>query len=366
VTLQADVNETEGKTWLEIRVKDTGIGIPKERQDKIFEQFFQSDTPGGFLNQGSGIGLAITKEFVKLCNGTIVVESEVNQGSCFILRLPFVLLPPVITTIPLETRTREVPVLTPTEGKQTILLVEDNDDFRFYLKENLKTYYNIIEAVDGRAGWQATLSAHPDLVVSDINMPVMDGLELCKKIMEDNRTRQIPVILLTAMTGEEEQLRGLETGASDYMVKPFNFEIMLSRISNILTRKVPVKHVIGKPEVADSSHVPTPDEIFMQKALDIVEKNLSNASFSVEELSRELCMNRVSVYRRVFSLTGLTPIEFIRTIRLQRAAQLLSKTGMNITEVAYEVGFNNPKYFTKYFKMAYHMRPSAYVAAMRK
>jgi signal transduction histidine kinase/ligand-binding sensor domain-containing protein/DNA-binding response OmpR family regulator len=366
VTLQADVNETAGKTWLEIKVKDTGIGIPKERQDKIFEQFFQSDTPGGFLNQGSGIGLAITKEFVKLCNGTIVVESEVNQGSCFTLRLPFVLLPPVITTIPLEARTREVPVLTPTAGKQTILLVEDNDDFRFYLKENLKTYYNIIEAVDGRAGWQATLSAHPDLVVSDINMPVMDGLELCKKIMEDNRTRQIPVILLTAMTGEEEQLRGLETGASDYMVKPFNFEIMLSRINNILVRKIPVKHIIGKPEVADSSHVPTPDEIFMQKALDIVEKNLSNTSFSVEELSRELCMNRVSVYRRVFSLTGLTPIEFIRTIRLQRAAQLLSKTGMNVTEVAYEVGFNNPKYFTKYFKMAYHMLPSAYVAVMRK
>jgi signal transduction histidine kinase/DNA-binding response OmpR family regulator/streptogramin lyase len=379
VTLEADVKETAGQTWLEISVKDTGIGIPKERQDKIFEQFFQSDTPGVFLNQGSGLGLAITKEFVKLCHGTIVVESEINEGSCFTLRLPFAPLPPLITQESIRERLvtakvvveeepvkREIMPAVAAAGKQTILLVEDNDDFRFYLKENLKTYYNIIEAVNGLAGWQSTLSAHPDLVVSDINMPEMDGIELCKKITNDNRTKQIPVILLTAMAGEEEQLRGLETGASDYMVKPFNFEIMLSRINNILVRKVPVKHVIGKSETAETTHVPTPDEIFMQKALNIVEMQLSNASFSVEELSRELCMNRVSVYRRVFSLTGLTPIEFIRTVRLQRAAQLLTQTGMNITEVAYEVGFNNPKYFTKYFKMAYHMRPSAYAAAMRK
>jgi DNA-binding response OmpR family regulator len=250
--------------------------------------------------------------------------------------------------------------------KPTVLLVEDNNDFRFYLKDNLKAYYEIIEAADGGTGWQKTLSAHPHLVVSDINMPVMDGFELCKKIKHDPRTRQTPVILLTAMAAEEEQLKGLEAGAADYMVKPFNFEILLSRMRNLLARQAPAKQVIGLPETAVTAHVLSPDEKFMQKALEIVEKHLSDPGFSVEALSRELCMNRVSVYRRIFSLTGHSPVEFIRSIRLQRAAQLLSKTGMNVTEVAYEVGFNNPKYFARYFKMAYHMLPSAYVAAMRK
>ncbi|SFE01123.1 Signal transduction histidine kinase [Chitinophaga sp. CF118] len=367
VTVVADVTETADKTWLEIKVIDTGIGIPAERQDKIFEQFFQSDVSAGFVNQGSGIGLAITKEFVKLCNGTITVESEVNKGSSFIVRLPFELLPFNIAESLPEATVSEIEPSSSVKKEQTVLLVEDNEDFRFYLKENLKAFYNIIEAEDGISGWQKTLSAHPDLVVSDINMPGSDGISLCRKIKQDTRTRQIPVILLTAMAGEEQQLRGLETGAADYMIKPFSFEIMLSRVRNILASQAPVKYVIGQPESDNNIvHVPTPDEKFMQKVQDIVVKNLSNASFSVEELSRELCMNRVSVYRRIFALTGKTPIEFIRAMRLQRAAELLTKTGMNITEVAYEVGFNNPKYFARYFKMAYNVLPSSYMAAMRK
>ncbi|WP_223233334.1 hybrid sensor histidine kinase/response regulator transcription factor [Chitinophaga sp. CF418] len=381
VSVEMTASSIDDKTWLEIRVKDTGIGIPPERHEKVFEQFFQSDMPGGFVNRGSGIGLAITKEFVKLNSGTITVESEVNKGSCFIVKLPFEPSgEPATQTEPVLVASA-IPVAKPEEEvlplpaddlnelateKQTILLIEDNDDFRFYLKENLKAYYNITEAADGGAGWQKTLSGHPDLVVSDINMPVMDGVELCGKIKHDNRTRHIPVILLTAMAGEEEQLKGLETGAADYMVKPFNFEIMLSRIRNLLARQTLVKHIIGSPETTGEGHVPSPNEKFLEKVLAIVEKNLSNAGFSVEELSRELCMNRVSVYRRIFSLTGQTPVEFIRTVRLKKAAQLLSKTEMNVTEVAYEVGFNNPKYFTKYFKMAYNMLPSAYVASMRK
>lgn len=383
VSVEMNTTSTDDKTWLEIKVKDTGIGIPPERHEKVFEQFFQSDMPGGFVNRGSGIGLAITKEFVKLNNGTITVESETNKGSCFTVKLPFEpsaepapqTAPVHISSIAPVERVREnilpAPVNStkekePATEKQTILLIEDNDDFRFYLKENLKDYFHIIEAADGGAGWQKTLSGHPDLVVSDINMPVMDGMELCRKIKHDNRTRHIPVILLTAMAGEEEQLKGLETGAADYMVKPFNFEIMLSRVRNLLARQAMVRHIIGTPETAETGHVSSPNEKFLEKVLAIVEKNLSNAGFSVEELSRELCMNRVSVYRRIFSLTGQTPVEFIRTVRLKKAAQLLSKTEMNVTEVAYEVGFNNPKYFAKYFKMAYNMLPSAYLATMRK
>lgn len=363
VTVSADITETADKAWLEIKVTDTGIGIPEERQEKIFEQFFQHDISVGFMNQGTGIGLAITKEFVKLSNGTITVESEVNKGSSFIVRLPFELLPFTVTA---DEAAPEIITSSGGVKEQTVLLVEDNDDFRFYLKENLKAFYNIIEAADGISGWQKTLSVHPDLVVSDINMPGADGISLCRKIKQDTRTRHIPVILLTAMAEEDQQLIGLETGAADYMIKPFSFEIMLSRMRNILASQAPVKYVIGQQEAGDPVHVPTPDEIFMEKVMEIVGKNLSNTSFSVEELSRELCMNRVSVYRRIFSLTGKSPIEFIRAMRLQRAAELLIKTGKSITEVAYEVGFNNPKYFARYFKTAYKVLPSAYAASMRK
>ncbi|WP_298711093.1 response regulator, partial [Chitinophaga sp.] len=253
----------------------------------------------------------------------------------------------------------------PRKGKRkpTILLVEDTEDFRFYLKENLQEYYNVLEASNGEAGWQAALSAQPDLVVSDINMPGMDGLALCRKIRSNARTRQIPVILLTAMGEEAVQLEGLDAGADDYLVKPFSFEIMLSRVRNLLERKAPVQYLI--PKDAEPAQL-SADEKFMQRALEIVETHLSDADFSVEALSRELHMNRVSVYKRVYALTGQPPIEFIRSVRLRRAADLLLKTEMNIAEVAYEVGFNNPKYFARYFKMAYHMLPSAYATAMRK
>lgn len=374
VTVNMRVTQTDGKALMEIKVEDTGIGIPKERQEKIFERFFQSESPGTMVSQGSGIGLAITREFVKLANGSVTVESEEDKGSCFTVTLPFEVseapgeeppAPEIHLPQPLAVAETTEADRQEDRNKKTVLLVEDNDDFRFYLKENLKAFYEIIEAADGKAGWQKALSAHPDLVVSDINMPQMDGMDLCRKIKNDNRTRHIPVILLTAMAGEQEQLLGLEAGAVDYMVKPFNFEIMLSRVRNILSRQTPVKLVIGQPS-ANTEQGPSPDEKFLQRALEIVEKQLSNPDFSVEELSRELCMNRVSVYRRIFSVTGQTPVEFIRAVRLRKAAQLLARTEMNVTEVAYEVGFNNPKYFAKYFKIAYKMLPSAYSATMRK
>ncbi|RPD42034.1 hybrid sensor histidine kinase/response regulator transcription factor [Chitinophaga barathri] len=367
VSVTAEVTPEPDQAILELKVKDTGIGMPAEQLEKIFERFFQSDQPGQYVNQGSGIGLAITREFVKLHNGTIAVESEADKGTSFTVRLPFT---------PAGQAEAEVPALPQKQvflsnGKkknkkrQTILIVEDNEDFRFYLKDNLREYYDIIEAPDGAAGWQQALAQLPDLVVSDITMPVMDGVELCRKMAGDARTRNIPVILLTAQTAEEEQLKGLETGAADYLIKPFNFEIMLSRVRNLLARQAPVQLVIPQKEPEGANGL-SGDEKFMQRALEIVEKHLSDPAFSVEALSRELCMNRVSVYKRIFALTGHPPIEFIRTVRLQKAAMLLTKTEMNITEVAYEVGFNNPKYFARYFKMAYHMLPSAYATAMRK
>ncbi len=384
ISVEVSVEKNNSDASVEIRVRDTGIGIKQDKLDKIFDRFFQSEIPGTLLNKGSGIGLAITKEFVKMHNGSIKVESETEKGSCFTIALPFKIEDASETQKPLDIETEEASereveqplLLSGVESlkhakdskKQTILLVEDNEDFRFYLKDNLREFYNILEAENGKTGWQKTLSEHPDLIVSDISMPVMDGIDLCKKIKKDVRTKQIPVILLTALTGEEQLLKGLETGASDYMTKPFNFEVMLSRIKNILSQQQSLKKTFAKQVDAKASDIPTdsPNEKFIQQALQIVEKNISNPGFSVEELSRELCMSRVAVYKRIFALTEKAPIEFIRSVRLERAAQLLGITQMTIAEVAYEVGFNNPKYFTKYFKAAYGILPSVYIAEKRK
>ena len=364
--------------YLQLAVKDTGIGISKDKQDKIFERWFQSDIPGSMLNQGSGIGLAITREFVKLHNGSIHVSSEPDRGSCFTVLLPvpddavplFETRPAseAIATSPSSIASADVPAIPVVHGgppghkKATILLVEDNEDFRFYLKDNLKEIFTILEASDGKEGWQKTLGAHPDLVVSDISMPEMDGIDLCRKIKDDRRTTFIPVILLTALIGEEQQLRGLKTGASDYMTKPFNFEILISKIHNLLTQQDTARRTWQRQVQAHPAgvSVESPDEKFVRLALDIVQKNISNADFSVEEMSRALYLSRVALYKRILSLTGQTPIEFIRSIRLKRAAQLLEKSSFTIAEIAYEVGFNNPKYFSRYFKAEFGMLPSAY------
>jgi signal transduction histidine kinase/ligand-binding sensor domain-containing protein/DNA-binding response OmpR family regulator len=352
--------EAKGPT-LVLNVNDTGIGIEKDKQEKIFERFFQNEIPGSMVNQGSGIGLAITWEFVRLHNGTIRVESEPGLGSCFTVTLPVVVA---------EEPTAEPAPVLPVEGdkrgkkskKQTVLLVEDNEDFRFYLKDNLREYFHILEAVNGKEGWQKTLGAHPDLVVSDISMPEMNGIDLCRKIKEDNRTSLIPVILLTALTGEEQQLRGLETGANDYMTKPFNFEILLSKIRNLLVQQATARKTFTKQVEASPSlpRVESTDEKFIRQALELVEKNMANPDFSVEEMSRELFISRVALYKRLLALTGKTPIEFIRSVRLKRAAQLLEKSRQTVSEVAYEVGFNNPKYFSRYFKAEFGVLPSAY------
>ncbi|NII27273.1 response regulator [Pseudoflavitalea sp. X16] len=376
VTVALHPEEKEaGKPYLAIQVKDTGIGIPKEKQEKIFERFFQHETPGSIVNQGSGIGLSITKEFVKLHNGYIMVDSEPEKGSCFTVWLPVqtaIIAAPAtalnghaVAEALLEPEAPEqeveaVPAEVSNNRKKTLLLVEDNEDFRFYLKDNLRQYFTILEAADGKEGWQKALGHHPDLVVSDISMPEMSGTDLCRKIKKDQRTSHIPVILLTALAGEEQQLKGLETGANDYLTKPFNFEILLSRIRNLLTQQAIARKTFEKRiEVnpADVS-VASPDEQFLHQVMEMIEKNMSNPDFSVEELSRGVYMSRVALYKKVLALTGKTPIEFIRSVRLKRAAQLLEKSQMTVAEIAYEVGFNNPKYFSKYFKSEYHVLPS--------
>jgi signal transduction histidine kinase/ligand-binding sensor domain-containing protein/DNA-binding response OmpR family regulator len=416
VSVDAEYQAEIEIVMLSVKVTDTGIGIAPDKQEKIFERFFQNDVPDTILNQGSGIGLAITQEFVRMHNGSLSVQSQLDKGSCFIVSLPFIPLPaallqpaevlstealtasaamwspgegalPAVFRPPAEVPqiTAAVPDLsgpqagagataaatadpgkTPPPGdgakKGTLLIVEDNEDFRFYLKDNLRRHYSIIEAADGKEGWRKALAEHPDLIVSDISMPMMNGIDLCKKILADERTCQIPVILLTAMTGEGAELKGLQTGAIDYIIKPFNFELLLSKIRNVLAHNDTVRKTYQRQVQATPAavQITSAEEAFVRNVLEVIEMNMGNPEFSVGELSVKFHASRSTFYKRLLLLTGKTPIEFIRHIRLKRAAELLEKSQLTVSEIAYTVGFNNPKNFSQYFKMEFDRIPSAY------
>ncbi|HTJ52495.1 MAG TPA: two-component regulator propeller domain-containing protein [Cyclobacteriaceae bacterium] len=368
--------------YLQIDVSDTGIGIPADKLDKIFEAFFQTDLPKSIVNVGSGIGLSITKEFVRIHGGYIKVTSEVGKGSTFRIMLP---VPEIsheailIDDAPLmldEEEGLSPHTILPDESiekqngktnKKSLLLVEDNDDFRFYLKDNLKFMYTVYEASNGIEGWNQVLSIQPDLIVSDIMMPEMNGIELCLKIKSDERVSHTPVILLTARSSEEQRLEGFKTGADDYITKPFNFEVLEARINNLLRQREKSQKIFRKTLDVKSSELQiTPLDVkLVEDAVKCVEKNISSPNFSVEDLGTELGISRAYVFRKIQALTGKTPLEFIRTIRMQHAAQLLEKSQLSVREIAYKVGFNNPKYFTKYFKEQFNMLPSDYASSKK-
>ncbi|MFX1705577.1 two-component regulator propeller domain-containing protein [Chitinophaga sp. CC14] len=368
-----------GLQWVLITVKDTGIGIPKDKREKVFDHFFQTNTSSAILNQGTGIGLSITKEFVKMHGGSIEVESESGQGAAFFIQLPLKIAE---QHIPLSSQPEETqpgipeqqeisgvsPAVQSFSEMSTILLVEDNEDFRFYLKDNLRNSYKVIEAINGKDGWQKALALHPHLIVSDITMPQMDGISLLQKLKSDKRTSHIPVILLTALTNEAQQISGLETGANDYLIKPFNFEILHAKIRNLLHLNHTLKNTYTKqikihaPEVQKEST----DEKLLNKIVCHLEEKLTDSQLSVESLSKEVGMSRSSLYNKLLELTGQTPVEYIRSYRLEKAMTLMQKSDMTIAEIAYQVGFSTPNYFAKSFKNKYNMLPSEFIARVKK
>lgn len=374
---------TEGVSRIiQTDISDTGIGIPEDKREKIFEPFFQTDLPKSIINTGSGIGLAITKEFVRIQGGRITVTSQEGKGSCFSVSIPVPFPPPesqaenksdqispqeMQPALEVSSAAAEPDTQDAAQKKKSLLLVEDNDDFRFYLKDNLKFEYTIYEARNGQEGWSLVLSLQPDLVVTDMMMPEMNGVELCAKIKSDERVSHIPVVLLTARSSEEQRIEGFNAGAEDYITKPFNFEVLEARINNLLRLRAKFQTQFRKTlEVKASELQITPLDVkFVDRAVKVVEANVSSPDFSVEDLAVELGISRAYVFKKTLALTGKTPLEFIRTIRLQHASQLLEKSQLSVQEVAYKVGFNNPKYFTKYFKEQYGVLPSEYAAGKR-
>jgi len=369
-TVGSTYNNADSATTLIIEVADTGIGIPEDKLDKIFTRFFRVDTTG-LVEKGTGIGLSLVAEFVKLHGGEITVKSEISKGSCFTVKLPVNESGMVIEALgpPLE-ELRNRPIVTidndqkpEVTGRSIILIAEDNDDLRFYLKDNLHNQFEILEASNGDAALELVLKYMPDLIISDIMMPGIDGLELCKRIKTDKTVCHIPLILLTAKSSEEQQLMGIEMGADDYITKPFNFQILEAKINNILSLRHNLRTVFkDKLQIEPKDITVTSlDELFMHKVLELVEKNIANTEYTIELMSHDLGMSRTLLYKKILALTGKPPLEFLRSMRLKRAALLLSKSQLNVSEIAFQVGFNDPKYFSKHFKNEFGVIPSRYI-----
>jgi signal transduction histidine kinase/ligand-binding sensor domain-containing protein/DNA-binding response OmpR family regulator len=358
---------------ISLRIADTGSGIDASQQEFIFERFFQGHELSSVLNQSNGIGLSITKEFVELHGGSITVESELGKGATFTVLLPlasYIPLPendPADASEALATAEDRKKPPKPSKKQKTgelphLLIVEDDDDFRYYLKDNLKDYYKITDVLNGKDGWYKALSCHPDLIVSDITMPYMDGIALSRKLKSDKRTSHIPIILLTGLTREEEHLKGLESGANDYLSKPFNFDILHVRIRNLLelNRTLKITYTKQLQVVPSPVEIESSSEKFLNNVVLYIERNLKNTNFSVEELSEQFGMSRGSMYNKILELTGMPPVEFIRSLKLDRAAVLLQESDLTISEVAYQAGFATPHYFTKSFKAKFNILPSDY------
>lgn len=382
VDVSLDILPAEGdcSEQLEIKISDTGVGIADADKELIFERFYQIQPKEWQKSCGSGIGLHLVKEFVSLHGGTVTILDNVVKGSVFIVILPVVrsqeqeeqekkaVMNQEVVEMNLQESLNEITDEEETENagskQPVVLIVDDSNDFRLFMRDSLQAEYIVEEASDGNKAWKIIPELHPDIIVSDVMMPGMDGNELCRLVKTDIRTSHIPLILLTARSAKEQKLEGLESGADDYITKPFDFDLLTIRIRNLLQlrqkRQENFKQLI---EVSPSEITITSlDEKLINKAVRYVENNIFRSELSVEELSSELGMSRVCLYKKMLSITGKTPIEFIRIIRLKRAAQYLRESQQSVSEIAYQTGFSNPKYFRKYFKEEFGILPSEYQA----
>ena len=368
------VFEVEYDKALKIRVGNSGTPIPANEQQKIFNRFYQA---GDTRHQGAGIGLALVRELVKLHNGNIRVVSAEKEGTWFHVELPLEFAkanvwekepnntlessPKEITNTLIEDKS--VPsVASLLKQQPTVLLVEDHEEVRAFIKAQLTHLYKIIEAENGAVGWQQTLQQTPSLIISDVMMPVMDGVIFCDKVKTDPRTDHIPIILLTAKADVESRIKGLQTGADDYLAKPFNSEELKVRCANLIKQRQKLQQRYqqslflpkGKKGISNA------EVAFIKEAIRVVETNLSNAEFSAENFASAMHLSRTHLYRKLKATTGMSITDFMRNLRLEKAHLLLSESADNISEIAYQVGFNNLSYFARCFREKYNCSPSEF------
>jgi DNA-binding response OmpR family regulator len=365
---------------VKLSVSDTGIGIPPDQLDKVFDRFYQVDASQTREQEGSGLGLALVKELVELHHGTICVQSEIGRGTTFTVRLPLGrdhLRDDEIVEAPasVEPTMREVegvaaqkdvgaaPEVTeseqPKSDKPIVLVVEDNADVRTYIRGYLVPVYQVTEARDGAEGIEKALEMIPDLIISDVMMPKKDGYEVCRTLKLDEKTSHIPIILLTAKAASENKIEGLDIGADDYLIKPFEPNELLARAKNLidLRRKLRERFKVSVPLKPGEVAVTSMDDAFLQKVMSTVETRIGDEKFSVEELAKEVCMSRVQLHRKLIALTNQPPGEFIRYIRLHRAMDLLRKNAGTVAEIAYSVGYGDPSHFSTKFREQFGLTP---------
>ena len=372
------VELTNTEHYLDIKIKDSGTGIPEKDLEFIFDRFYQSDKTGGSM--GTGIGLALTKELIELHHGSIEVKSEEGVGTDFYVQLPVgdVHLSEgqkIIEEIPASgTSSSKEWVFHESDSgeshsdtneksgspKPQLLLIEDNWDVRNYITEILNPDYQIIQAHDGEEGISMALENIPDIIISDVMMPKKDGYEVCVSLKQDEKTSHIPIILLTAKVTTEDKIQGLENQADDYVTKPFVPKELLVRVRNLIESRKKLQQKFQRELVLKPSEmaVNSVEEKFITKLLEIVEEHIGDEKFGVEQLAREIGMSRSQIHRKMMALTNQAPNQFIRTFRLTRAMELLKKKAATASEISYQVGFGSPSYFTKCFREQYGFTPT--------
>ena len=376
------------KEFTEIKVSDTGIGISQAKLEKIFDRFYQVDDSIQRTYGGSGIGLALVKELVDLHGWDISVASEIQKGTEFKLKIPLgddyldenqkvnqsqseyaiVENGTNASTVSLRKKaseyqfTNEMAEETNQDNKPCILIVEDSKDVQVYLDDILNSGYSVSTAMNGVEGLKAAQERMPDLIVSDVMMPEMDGFEFCRRLKTDERTSHIPVILLTAKATSHDKIEGLETGADDYIMKPFEANELKVRIKNLIEQRKKLRDYFKKHTAFDLTevNVTSVDKKFLEKTISIINNHISDTGFSVDAFADEIGMSRSQLHRKLVSLIGESPGDLIRRIRLTKAAKLIEQNFGNISEIALEVGFNNPANFTQSFKEQFGVSPTEY------
>jgi signal transduction histidine kinase/DNA-binding response OmpR family regulator len=391
-TVTVDISKSNhldyNQEQLEIKVIDNGPGITEEEQQKIFDRFYQIEY-GLFREKGgTGLGLALAHELVNLMKGTLKLVSSPGKGSEFVVKIPLGLEQfkedeyTLISYQEVDHHNHESPleevfppkepieekegVVRHAEEQPLILVVEDHPEVRNLIVSDLMEEYRVLEAVDGGAGISLATEHLPDLIITDLIMPRLDGIELCKKLKNNILTSHIPIIVLTARSHSEDKMRGYMTGADDYIVKPFSMNEVHTRVKNLIEQRNLLKARYSEQVFVEPSGVViTPlDKRFLNRAIKVVEKHISDDSFDVSHFCKELSMSRSTLFRKLEALTGQSPLEFIRTIRLKRAASLLMQRYGNISEIALQVGYKNPSYFAKLFRMTYSVSPKEYANSM--
>ena len=343
-----------------VEIRDTGIGISAKDQKNLFSYFFRADNAVKSKEVGSGIGLLFVQKIVKQLRGKISFSSTENVGTSFILTIPLkidVLKKENDSSFPVESQPK---LFTLPTSKNLLLLAEDDEELREYLTQNLSKEYEVVGVVDGKKALELAREINPDIIISDVIMPIIEGTELCRMLKSSVETSHIPVILLTALDEREAVIAGLEAGANDYIIKPFDFSVLKVRIRNILQNRQNLRETVlsSGNTLENIDYSSLLDKEFLNKALQIIENELSNADFSINDFCREIGMSRTSVYNKLKSLTDQSPNDFIRIIRLNRSKELLLSRRYTIGEVSCMVGFSDPKYFSTCFKKQFGISPS--------